>query len=292
MNIERNAPAVSVLMTTYNREEYVGEAIKSVLASAFTDFELLIVDDNSTDGTVEVINKFQSDLRVRVFQNKENLGQFGNRNKAASLARGKYLKYVDSDDLIYPYALSIMVNAMERFPEAGFGVFTNSYQDEKPFPYLLQPSEAYRQYYFKCAQVLGMGPLGTIFKRDDFQKTNGFTNYTVCGDNEFMLSLALHCPVVKIGTCQFWWRRHEGQSFAQPDVLKIYTVQNYLINTQIIHNELFPLTKIEVRKINKGVHRIFLRSLLRNFILKFDFKNANSILKDTKFTWRSFLKAF
>ena len=80
-----NRPAVSVLMTAYNRENYIAESIDSVLAQRFGDFELIITDNQSTDGTVEIARRYERlDPRVRVVVNERNLGQFGNRNRAAS----------------------------------------------------------------------------------------------------------------------------------------------------------------------------------------------------------------
>jgi len=87
-------PIVSVLMTSYNREDFIGEAIQSVLNSTFKDFELIICDDGSTDKTVEIARSFEkADPRVKVFINPKNLGDYPNRNQAASHATGKYLKY-------------------------------------------------------------------------------------------------------------------------------------------------------------------------------------------------------
>ena len=83
---------MSVLMTAYNREKYIGEAIESVLASSYTNFELLIVDDGSKDNTITIAQSFeQKDSRIKVYINKKNLGDYPNRNYAASLATGKYI---------------------------------------------------------------------------------------------------------------------------------------------------------------------------------------------------------
>src|ERR1044072_333802 len=105
-----SAPIVSVLTTAYNREKNIGQSIESVLASTLTDFELIIVDDGSKDRTVEIEKKYaQIDARVKVYVNEKNLGDYPNRNKAANYAKGKYLKYVDSDDVIYEHTLEVMV---------------------------------------------------------------------------------------------------------------------------------------------------------------------------------------
>ena len=86
-------PLVSVLITSYNREKYIASSIESVLAQTFGDFELLITDNCSTDSSVEIANEYASrDARIRVVVNETNLGQFGNRNRAMTLARGQYIK--------------------------------------------------------------------------------------------------------------------------------------------------------------------------------------------------------
>src|SRR5580700_5016235 len=90
-------PKVSVVVTAYNREKYIAHAIESVLAQTFTDFELIVVDDCSRDNTAAIARSYESDPRVRVYVNERNLGQFPNRNRAATYARGEFLKPHDSD---------------------------------------------------------------------------------------------------------------------------------------------------------------------------------------------------
>src|ERR1041384_4534965 len=102
-------PLVSLLITAYNREQFVAEAIESVLAQTFTDFELIVVDDGSQARTIEIARRYCKDSRVQVHVNKKNLGDYANRNRAASFARGKYLKYLDSDDVLNPHGLEVMV---------------------------------------------------------------------------------------------------------------------------------------------------------------------------------------
>ena len=119
-------------MTAFNRENYISEAINSVLASSYKNFELIIVDDCSKDGTVAIAKNFQiRDARIKIFTNEKNLGDYKNRNIAASFATGKYLKYLDSDDVIYPWGLSAMVYCMETHPTAMLGLSSNTYIHEK-----------------------------------------------------------------------------------------------------------------------------------------------------------------
>jgi glycosyltransferase involved in cell wall biosynthesis len=144
---EQSIPMVSVLITSYNRANYIGATLESVLASHFTDFEVIVSDDASSDNTVEIARTYAGqDDRIRVFVNEQNLGDYPNRNKAASHAAGKYIKYVDSDDILYPHALTVMVDGMERFPEAGFGL--SSHPDPKtPYPVMTDPHQTYLEHF-------------------------------------------------------------------------------------------------------------------------------------------------
>ena len=112
-------PAVSVLMTAYNREQYIAAAIESVLAQTFADFELIVVDDGSADDTVAAARSYEADPRVRVVVNERNLGDYPNRNRAAGLARGRFLKYHDSDDVMYPHCLATMLPLARRGAPCG-----------------------------------------------------------------------------------------------------------------------------------------------------------------------------
>jgi len=94
-------PLVSVLLTAFNRESYLAASIESVLAQTWGDFELIVVDDRSTDGTIDIARRYERlDSRVRVVLNERNYGQFANRNHAASLVTAPFLKFHDSDDLM------------------------------------------------------------------------------------------------------------------------------------------------------------------------------------------------
>lgn len=95
-----NAPAVSIIMPAYNAERYVEAAIRSVMSQTLANWELIVVDDCSTDGTLEIVRRLaQDDARIAVVTNEENLGVAQTRNKAIDLARGEYVALLDSDDI-------------------------------------------------------------------------------------------------------------------------------------------------------------------------------------------------
>src|SRR5919201_1268486 len=117
------SPLVSVLLTAYNREQYIAAAIESVLAQTCRDFELIITDDRSSDGTLAIARDYEGrHSRIRVHANERNLGDYGNRNFAASLARGQFLKFHDSDDVMYPHCLEVMIRYLSTTPSAAFAL--------------------------------------------------------------------------------------------------------------------------------------------------------------------------
>ncbi len=206
-------PLVSILMTAYNREKYIAAAIESVLASTYKNFELIIVDDGSTDNTVAIARVFEEkDKRVKLFINEKNLGDYVNRNKAASLASGKYLKYVDSDDLIYSYGIEIFVQAMESYPEAAIGITSKSIIPLTPFPILLSPVQSYKRHFFETG-LLDYGPTGVIIRKSIFDQYNGFSGKRFIGDQELWFKIAARHSIIELPPSLTFWRQHDSQEF-------------------------------------------------------------------------------
>lgn len=110
-------PAVSVLMPVYNTKRYVGQAVESVLAQTFGDFEFIIVDDGSTDGSLKVLQEYAArDSRIRLIT-RENRGICHSRNEALELARGEFVAIMDSDDICLPRRLEAQIDYLKRNPD-------------------------------------------------------------------------------------------------------------------------------------------------------------------------------
>lgn len=103
---------VSIIMPSYNTGSFIEETIKSVLAQTYTSWELIIVDDCSTDNTDEVVGKY-SDERIVYIKNDANAGAAVSRNRALREAKGKWIAFLDSDDLWYPQKLERQITFME-----------------------------------------------------------------------------------------------------------------------------------------------------------------------------------
>jgi glycosyltransferase involved in cell wall biosynthesis len=111
-------PTFSVYIPAYNRARYLGQAIESVLNQTFEDFELIIIDDCSTDNTKEVVHGYK-DKRIRYYYNEKNLGCVASHNKGLTLARGRYIHPLDSDDLLFPANLEEKEHLFSRNPNTG-----------------------------------------------------------------------------------------------------------------------------------------------------------------------------
>jgi glycosyltransferase involved in cell wall biosynthesis len=96
--MNKNMPKLSIQICTYNRANLITKAIDSVLSQTFQDFEILILDDASSDNTEEIIKPFLSDSRIRYIKNSQNLGITKNRNNGITLSSGEYIAVLDSDD--------------------------------------------------------------------------------------------------------------------------------------------------------------------------------------------------
>ena len=104
---------ISVIMSVYNDENNVANAIQSILDQTFDDFEFLIIDDCSTDNTYEEMTKFLNDSRVKLYVNKENIGLTKSLNKLIEESNGKYIFRQDSDDISFNYRFDEQIKILE-----------------------------------------------------------------------------------------------------------------------------------------------------------------------------------
>ncbi|MCW3789196.1 glycosyltransferase family 2 protein [Plebeiibacterium sediminum] len=282
-------PLISILMTVYNREKYIAQAIQSVLDSSYSNWELIIVDDQSTDKSVEIAYKFEKiDKRINVYVNEKNLGDYPNRNKAASYAKGKYIKYLDSDDLIYPHGLEVMVTSMELFPKAGFGISWHTTKTLIPFPFCVSSRDVYKQQFLGNG-FFSIGPTGAIIKREIFEELGKFTEMRYSGDFDSWLKFSAEYDVVVFQPGLHWWRIHEEQEYnlgQDPSKYLKCTTQislKYLtyIRSPLYNNE----TKLAIQCLKQRQARMFY-----SHVLKLNFKYAYKYYINSSITLKSLFK--
>ena len=108
-------PKISVIMSVYNTEKYLTEAIESILNQTFNDFEFIIIDDHSTDNSSTIIKKYQNkDKRMKLINNLKNLGITKSLNRGLKIAKGKYIARMDADDISIPKRLQAQYSFLER----------------------------------------------------------------------------------------------------------------------------------------------------------------------------------
>jgi glycosyltransferase involved in cell wall biosynthesis len=284
-------PLVSVLMTAYNRQNYISHAIESVLSSTYRNFELIISDDCSLDNTVEIARNYQvNDNRVQVYTNQKNLGDYANRNKAACYAKGKYLKYLDSDDIIYPWGLEAMVYCMEKFPDAAFGLMSYGLAQNTAYPVLVKPEQIYQAFFFKSS-LISMGPSGAIFRKNHFEKAGGFSGKPYVGDTEMWLKLGRIYPMVRMPVDLIWWREHAGQQIKEEVKDINQAVIRYMICKEALLHPGCPLSKDESEMAYRNLRSVRVRRIVLDYFLKFKFRKGFAIFKRNNFSLFDLLKA-
>ena len=278
-------PLVSVLMTAYNREKYISEAIDSVIAQSYTNWELIIVDDCSSDSTVSIAKEYiDKDNRIRLFFNQSNLGDYSNRNKAALLANGKWLMWVDSDDKLFSDGIYKCISAMSVFPNALFGMYYRSNISRDSF--YLDSNIAIETHFFK-EQFLYIGPGGTIINRDFFNSIGGYPEkYGPANDMYFNLKATSIAGIVLLPFSFIFYRIHDEQ---EQNNHYSYLYNNYLYTRDALNEIQLGLTKNQTIYLQKKSNRRFIINLFRYFINSRDLKLTRNAWKTAGFSWNKFL---
>ncbi|WP_309381105.1 glycosyltransferase family 2 protein [Cerasicoccus frondis] len=284
-------PTVSVLVTIYNREHILQETVESILNSTYQDYELILVDDCSKDKSYQIACELaKADSRIHAYKNPENLGDYGNRNAAAAKARGKYIKYVDADDLVYPHTLEVMVNAMERFPEAALALSINKIDLPQPFPFYTSAGDAMRA-HFNGSSLFGVGPTAAIIRNDAFTEVGGFSGRQFIGDTELWYKLTERWPLVSLPPALVWWRQHEGQQMRLE--LKTPQVLNIRNNLEIETLEATQhLNDSEKKRIAQRIRQTHARRLLSMMLKRKSPGIAWKTFQDSGLTFPELLQGF
>lgn len=209
---DSKSPKVTVFIPVYNREHYIGDAIESILAQTFSDFEILLVDDGSTDSSADKIRSF-SDPRIRLVCNEENLGIPKTRNKGVELARGEYMAMLDSDDRAYPKRLEKQIAFLDNHPEyAQVGSWCRMMDAQGRILEKIkrQPAlsdDIHAQFLFRCAMSNR-----SIMARTTILQEFGYRNdFPRCQDYELHVRLAKKFKLGNIPECLVYGRIHPQQ---------------------------------------------------------------------------------
>jgi len=191
-------PAVSVVLPTYNRAALLGRAIRSVLGQSYKDFELLVIDDGSTDETSDVLAGFR-DRRIRYISLPHNTGAGAARNVGIRTARGKFLAFQDSDDEWMPSKLAKQMSTFERGPVRLGMVYSDMQRiwGDGTATYFAAPSVESNRLInpaVRFYQVVNLGIQSTVIKREHLDAAGHFNeNLPAFEDLEMFIRLSKRC---------------------------------------------------------------------------------------------------
>lgn len=272
-------------MTSFNRESFIAEAIESVLASDYENFELIIVDDGSMDSTVEIVKKYEAvDGRISFYKNDVNLGDYPNRNKAASYAKGKYIMYCDSDDMFFKDTISYCVNTMENNTNVKFGMY---YEEQNTEPFVLFSKQTLHDHFF-VKPFLVMGPGGTIINRAYFNDLGGYpVKYGPANDMYFNLKAASRTDLLLLPKLFLHYRRHEGQ---QQNNLYNYIHFNYRYLDDALQELDLGFTSKEIVYLKNKNKRRFVVNLYNQFKKSKSLGSLQYLWQSADFNVKSFVQ--
>jgi len=219
-------PLVSIIIPNYNHAAYLQERIESVLGQTYTDFEIIILDDHSTDNSLDIIQPYRHHPKVaHVIINPENTGRpFLQWSKGISLARGKYIWIAESDDVADPHLLESLVTAISQESDIAVA-FAHSRlidQDGKDLPHQWHKDHSGKVLTFSGQEFVIQKMLTSnyiynasmaLFRRSAYDAIpTDYQQFRYCGDWAFWIHLCLQGRVVEVCSILNAYRQHTGQT--------------------------------------------------------------------------------
>jgi glycosyltransferase involved in cell wall biosynthesis len=198
---------VSIVLPVYNGEKYLALAIESILAQTYKNWELILVNDCSTDGTSEIMESYRlKDSRIQILHNDENLKLPRSLNAGFSKASGVYYTWTSDDNLLKPEMLATLAEAMEKDPSLGL-VYSNytgiDESGKETGLYEMQEPEA----------IFSGNPVGAsfLYRADTAKKIGGYDgDLFLAEDYDYWMRIFAEAPIKKIPENLYYYRRHEG----------------------------------------------------------------------------------
>ncbi len=236
-----NNPKITVLLSVFNDEKYISEAIESILNQTFEDFELLIIDDCSTDGTIEVINSYK-DSRIRLIINEKNIDITKSLNKGLKSARGKYIARHDSDDVSTPERLEKQFNFLENNKDyAAVGSYTETIDEDSNLIRLLRCETSAEEIYYNLSYRNNLTSSSIMFVKEIIHDIGSYDESSSNSEDH-----------------EFWFRISRKY--------KIYVIAEYLIKYRIRDNQ--RLSKNYIATVDRSFE-IALKTKINKKLLEF-----------------------
>lgn len=213
------APRVTVLMSVYNGEKYLREAVDSIFGQTFGDFEFIIINDGSTDKTQEILDTYKDPRIVQI--NQDNMGLTGSLNKGLHIARGEYIARMDSDDISLPHRLERQLSFMDANPEIGIcgswvEIIGEKGESKDTWRYPTEPGAIRCKMLFESA----LAHPSVMMRRTLFLERGLCYNksYTRSQDYELWVRASRYTSLANIGEVLLLYRLHTSQVGRQSTV--------------------------------------------------------------------------
>lgn len=290
-------PRVSIGLPVYNGEAFLGEAIDSLLAQTYTDFELIISDNGSTDGTREIcLERAGRDPRVRYYRNDKNVGAMKNFNRTVALARGELFKWAAHDDVHAPTCIERCVEALDGDPSVALAFPRFQDVDENGELIGLKRSaisadsssvvDRFRELIrldYSCEIVFG------LMRTDMLRRTRLLADYADC-DRVLLTEIGLAGRIEEIPDHLFSHRQHEQRSVSQ---FKSRQRRSAWFNPRLAGKPGFPYTREWIGMIT-AVSRADMRPGARvrcyGLMLRWAWVNRAGLMEDWHFALRYLLR--
>lgn len=275
---------ISILLPVFNGLKYLDKSISGILNQDYSDFELIILDDHSLDGSYEFISSI-NDSRVKVFKNEKNMGLFFSLNKLIAKANGEIIILWCQDDVLLPTALEIIDKFHIQFPEIAFCYADRKYIDR--FGHILEdhttindltPTVINPELHLKIAWFTGSisGNISALaFKKNVFEKYGSFKeDFIYSADFEFQIRVGLSENIGRIKDTLFFQRIHNEQLSAQVSK-SIFQLKEDLYVFDIMFKNTLNVDLIDfAKKCMKWKRSNYYLSVFFNQVRNMRFKNA------------------
>lgn len=266
-----SAPVVSVIMPVYNtREKYLREAIESILNQTFNDFELVIVNDGSTDENCEKVLLSYNDNRIKYYKNSQNSGLVYTRNRLLELAQGEYIANMDSDDVSFPNRLEKQIEYFKSHPEISL---LGSWAISIPSNDTMRAPKS-----IKIMDIISDCPCihpTVMFRRADFEKygLKYSSNLISAEDYDLYASAIKYVNITNIQEPLLYYRRHGNNvsnKLRTETIVDSFKVQDkllsYLSDDEKIKNKILDLAYTKKVKKSGLLQNIFsINNLYKNY---------------------------
>lgn len=282
-------PLFTVATITYNSGKWVQQTIESILSSSYSDFELLISDDCSADDTWQIVQQY-NDPRIRAWRNEQNFGEYPNRNKVLKEARGRFILFIDGDDILYKDSLASYANYLSAFPEAKavWGVYP-VYFDFVVFPYLFTPEQLTSLNFLSTYPVTVVGFAESLFSVEALLNLGGFDERFAIGDTYIKRKFSCYYPVVLVPAGHAFWRQYPEQASNRVRSFYKQLIETFQIDKEILSGNYIPLKNAELDVAKRNFRIRTIKLIVHNTIRKVKFTDFFRLMHQLQISYTDLL---